>query len=56
MTTGRGIWLQDLPADAIEDAGIGDGIVWIRQHGARREFFVADGREQSPPKRSSNPS
>jgi hypothetical protein len=56
MTTGRGIWLQDLPAGAIEDAGIVDGIVWIRQQGVRRAFHVADGREQATPVRSSKSS
>jgi outer membrane protein assembly factor BamB len=56
LTSGKGIWLVDLPAAAIEDAGLADGTVWVRQGGVKRVFHVGDGRERSAPARSSNSS
>lgn len=52
MMTGKGIWLVDLPGGSIEEAGFGDGVVWIRQQGVRRAFHVRDGREQTTASRS----
>jgi hypothetical protein len=56
LTTGKGMWLQDLPGDTVEDAGIRDGIVWVRQHGVARGFHLRDGSEQATPERSPKPS
>jgi hypothetical protein len=56
MMTGKGIWLVELPGESIEDAGFGDGVVWIRQRGVRRAFLIRDGSEQATPKRSQNSS
>jgi len=52
LGTGQGLWKQDLAGDPIEDAGIGEGVVWLRQRGLRRSFRLLDGSEESTPERS----
>jgi outer membrane protein assembly factor BamB len=47
LTTGEGIWKQDLAGTAIEAAGIDETGVWVRQAGARRSFDPRSGTEQS---------
>jgi outer membrane protein assembly factor BamB len=55
LATGEGLWKQDLAADAIEDAALEDGAIWVLQGGIRRVFDTRDGSEK-PPLRSSKPS
>lgn len=49
LTSGEGIWKQDLGPAEIEDGGVeGEGergLVWLRQGGRRRAFRGADGVE-----------
>jgi hypothetical protein len=53
LATGEGLWKQDLPGDPIEDAGLENAAVWVRQRGTRRAFRVIDGSEVSTGPQSS---
>lgn len=46
LGTGEGLWKQDLGATPIDDGGVRDGAVWIRQGGVTRTFRATDGVEQ----------
>jgi len=48
LTTGEGVWKQDLGPAAIDDGGLGPDIVWLVQGGRRRAFRTTDGAEVTP--------
>jgi hypothetical protein len=52
LSTGEGVWKQDLGPAPIDDGGIEagpePGVVWLLQAGRRRAFRVTDGAEITP--------
>ncbi|HEY1557611.1 MAG TPA: hypothetical protein VGF94_22415 [Kofleriaceae bacterium] len=45
LDSGKGLWKTDLGGDPIDDGGLADGHVWLRQRGTERWFGISDGRE-----------
>jgi hypothetical protein len=45
LGNGKGVWKADLGELPIQDAGVADGAVWIRQGGRERRFDPMTGKE-----------
>lgn len=48
LSTGEGLWKQDLGPAPIEDGGLAADALWLRQGDRRRAFRLADGAEVAP--------
>lgn len=45
LGSGEPLWREELGAQAVDEAGVREGAVWVRQGGSVRRFRAADGRE-----------